>query len=138
MTMTLKEQLLRDEGFSSKPYRDTAGKLTIGIGRNLDDVGISKEEALYLLDNDISKATSALLQALPWVKDLDEARRNVLINMTFNMGIGKLLDFKYTLSLIKSGDYELASKNMQLSKWAMQVGSRAIRLAAIMEHGEEA
>lgn len=133
--MTLKEQLIKHEGLRLKPYRDTVGKLTVGVGRNLDDVGISQEEALYLLDHDISKATAALLQALPWVKDLDEARRDVLINMTFNMGISTLLTFKNTLSLIQSKRYEEAAKNMLLSKWAMQVGSRAVELARIMEEG---
>lgn len=136
MGTVLREQLIRHEGVRLKPYRCTAGKLTIGVGRNLDDVGISKEEALYLLDNDIAKAESTLLQALPWVKDLDEQRRNVLINMTFNMGIDGLLGFKNTLSLIQAKRYEEAAKNMLQSKWAMQVGNRAVYLAKVMDTGE--
>ena len=133
--VNLKEQLIKHEGVRLRPYRCTAGKLTIGIGRNLDDVGISQEEALYLLDNDISKATSALLQALPWVKDLDDARRNVLINMAFNLGINGLLGFKNTLGLIEQGNYGAAAKQMLLSKWAMQVKDRAVELSKIMESG---
>lgn len=133
--MNLRDQLIKHEGLRLKPYRCTAGKLTIGVGRNLDDVGISKEEALYLLDNDISKATSDLLQALPWVKDLDDARRNVLINMCFNLGLNGLLGFQNTLSMIQKGWYKEASINMLKSKWAKQVGIRAIELAKIMETG---
>ncbi len=37
----IKAQLVRHEGLKLKPYRCTAGKLTIGIGRNLDNCGIS-------------------------------------------------------------------------------------------------
>ncbi len=136
MIESLRNQLIRHEGLRLKPYRCSAGKLSIGVGRNLDDNGISKQEAFCLLDNDIASSTAGLLQALPWVKDLDEARRNVLINMTFNMGITTLLTFKNTLSLIKGGRYEEAAKNMLLSKWAMQVGSRAVELARIMEEGK--
>ena len=137
MSTSLKDMLKKHEGFRSRPYRCTAGKLTIGYGRNLDDVGISMEEAEYLLDHDIAKAEASLYAALPWTKDLDQDRKDVLINMTFNMGIATLLEFKNTLSLIQSGRYEEAAKNMMLSKWAMQVGSRAVELARIMEDGNE-
>ena len=136
MSTSLKDTLKRHEGFRSKPYRCTAGKLTIGYGRNLDDVGVSMEEADYLLDHDIAKAETALYAALPWAKELDQNRKDVLINMTFNMGVSSLLTFKNTLSLIQAKRYEEAAKNMMLSKWAMQVGSRAVELARIMETGE--
>lgn len=127
--MDLIEQLKRDEGMRLTPYKDSIGKLTIGIGRNLDDVGISKDEAEYLLANDVAKVKIELGQALPWTSGLDQARLGALQNMAFNMGVKGLLKFKNTLSLIKAGQYDAAAHEMMLSLWARQVGARATRLA---------
>jgi lysozyme len=131
----LTKQLIRQEGLRRKPYKDSVGKLTIGIGRNLDDVGLSNDECMYLLSNDIQRAYNALIEALPWVKDLDEVRQEVLANMCFNMGIGSLVGFKNTLAMIQAGDYTGASENMLKSKWASQVGQRAQELSLIMKTG---
>jgi lysozyme len=133
--MNILDQLKRDEGIRLHPYKDSVGKLTIGVGRNLDDVGISADEADYLLQNDLKTATSHLQSALPWALQLDDVRRAVLINMTFNMGIAGLLTFKNTLSLIQTGQYDKAADNMLESKWAEQVGPRAHRLALQMKTG---
>lgn len=134
--MNLIDQLKRDEGIRFKPYKDSVGKLTIGIGRNLDDVGINELEAEWLLSHDIDRAQSTLYEHLPWAKDLDEARRAVLLNMTFNMGIFGLMQFKRTLQSIQDGRYEDAADQMLESKWAEQVGPRAHRLAMQMKSGE--
>lgn len=133
--MTLAEQLIRDEGIRLRPYRDSVGKLTIGIGRNLDDVGISKAEALFLLDNDITTAILALEAALPWTHSLDPVRLAVLTNMAFNLGITGLLGFHHFLAAVQAGNYSLAKDHMLASKWASQVGPRAIRLADQMNSG---
>lgn len=125
----LKSQLIIDEGFRDKPYRDTVGKLTIGIGRNLDDVGISKSEALIMLDNDIQKVRYSLTEKLPFFKDLTSTRQDALINMVFNMGVPILLTFKKTLMYLSIGDYKKASEECLKSKWASQVGDRAKRIA---------
>lgn len=124
------------EGVKLKPYRCTAGKLTIGIGRNLDDVGISEEESIYLMNNDISKCELQLESSFPWFNDLNEVRQTVLVDMCFNLGIKGLLRFINTLDCIKNGDYIQAAKNMTNSKWALQVKARASRLAKMMETGE--
>jgi lysozyme len=131
----LKDELKRDEGLRLKPYRCTAGKLSIGVGRNLDDVGISETEALVLLDHDIEKVIAQLNYHLAWWHKLSEPRQRVLINMTFNMGIGTVLTFKKTLALIETGKYPESAKAMLQSRWAKQVGERANRLAKIMELG---
>lgn len=128
-------QLHRDEGLRKKPYRDTVGKLTIGVGRNLDDVGLALDEIELMLDNDIKRAEEMMLKSLPWAAGLDEARKAVLINMCFNLGIVGLLGFKRTLAAIKRGDYLQASVDMVQSKWAGQVGDRARRLAQQMRDG---
>jgi lysozyme len=127
--------LLTDEGVRGKPYRDSVGKLTIGVGRNLDDVGITIEEARFLLRNDILSAIANLDRFLPWWRNMDDVRQRVLVNMMFNLGPGKLLDFKNTLELLRCGQYMDAANAMLQSKWAKQVGARAQRLALMVRDG---
>lgn len=131
----LANQLLTDEGLKLKPYRDTVGKWTIGVGRNLDDVGISKSEAMMLLGADIDKVMAQLDEKLPWWRGMSEARQQVIANMAFNMGIETLLTFKNTLAAMKDGRYSEAANGMLASKWALQVGARAQRLAKMMREG---
>ena len=130
-------QLRLHEGERLKPYRCTAGKLTIGVGRNLDDRGITSDESAYLLNNDIDSHWIELLEHLPWVETLDEIRQRVMLDMAFNLGIFGLLTFRRTLGHIKAGDYALASSAMLESKWATQVGQRARRLASMMKTGKD-
>lgn len=127
--------LRRDEGERLKPYRDTVGKLTIGVGRNLDDVGLSPEESAYLLANDINKVLRQLDEKLPWWRGLCFNRQRVLINMAFNLGIAGLLGFRNTLAAVQAGQYDKAAEGMLSSKWATQVGKRAVRLADLMRNG---
>ena len=131
----LKKILIRYEGFRSKPYRDIKGKLTIGIGRNLDDVGISKDEAFYMLQNDIDRAINVLDEIIPEWVDLDDVRQEVMINMAFNLGY-KLKTFKKFLLNIKEKNFEKASEEMLNSLWAKQVGKRADELAYAMRYGK--
>lgn len=128
----MRAELVRDEGLRLRIYKDTVGKLTIGVGRNLDDVGISKDEAYLMLDNDIQRTSDSLDKNLPWWKTLDEVRQRVILNMAFNMGINSLLGFKNTLAAIQAGRYNDAADGMLASKWATQVGDRATRLAKMM------
>ena len=133
----IKAQLVRHEGLRLKPYRCTAGKLTIGIGRNLDDRGISQKEAYAMLERDIQDCEQWLIDEIPEVYNkLDEVRQSVLLNMCFNLGIKGLLGFKNTLDFIGAGDWERAANNMLASKWAKQVGMRAIELSEMMRKGK--
>ncbi len=133
----IKEQLVRHEGLRLKPYRCTAGKLTIGIGRNLDDCGISQTEAYLLMENDIHNCEKQLLDEIPETyNSLDEVRKSVLLNMCFNLGINGLLGFNNTLDFIAVGDWERAANGMLASKWAKQVGRRAIELSELMRKGK--
>jgi len=132
----IKAQLVRHEGLRLKPFRCTAGKLTIGIGRNLDDCGISQAEAYVMLINDIMNCEKQLQSKIPDIYNgLDEVRKSVLLNMCFNLGISGLLGFKNTLEFIKVGDWERAANNMLVSRWAKQVGRRAIELSELMRKG---
>lgn len=128
-------QLRVDEGFRSRPYRDTVGKLTIGYGRNLDDVGISRSEGEYLLRNDVEEVIDQLKSTFGFWDDLSELRKAVLINMAFNLGFDGLMGFHNTLKHIRAGEFEDASEHMLHSKWARQVGARADRLAEAMRKG---
>ncbi len=133
----IKAQLVRHEGLRLKPYRCTAGKLTIGIGRNLDDRGISQREAYVLLENDIQNCEKQLLDEIPEIYNgLDDVRKSVLLNLSFNLGIKGLLEFKNTLAFIAAGDWERAANGMLASKWAKQVGKRAIELSEMMRKGK--
>jgi lysozyme len=128
--------LKRDEGERLKPYRCTAGKLTIGVGRNLEDTGISQDESDYLLANDISRVTVEITRHLPWALKLDDARFNVLLSMVFQMGMGGVLRFKKFLNALQSGDYVKASIEMLDSKWAQHDSpARAKRLSDVMRSG---
>ena len=122
------EQLKIHEGMKLKPYLCTSKKLTIGIGRNLDDVGISKEEAEMLLKNDIYEATNQLLNAFPFMATFSDVRISAMINFTFNVGIGTVRKFSNTIEYLKNEDWEAAADEMMDSKWAEQVGDRAIQI----------
>lgn len=149
----MRAELKRDEGERLKAYRDTVGKWTIGIGRNLDDVGaapltrsvadikvkgITSAESAAMLDHDLERVDADLDRRLPWWRSLDPVRQRVMVNMCFNLGIGSLCGFANTLKMVETNRYTEASKNMLASKWATQVGERAKRLSGMMRTGAAA
>lgn len=136
MNEKLMYRLIEEEGMKLKPYRCSAGKLTIGVGRNLEDKGLSNEEALFLLQNDIIEAVKELKKAFLFFDSLNETRQIVLIDMCFNLGINGLKKFKKMIKALENQDFSLASKEMLSSCWAKQVGARARSLALLMETGE--
>jgi lysozyme len=131
------DELERDEGLRLKVYVDSVGVPTIGIGRNLRDRGLSREEAYHLLHNDLEEVSAQLDQRLPWWGRLDDVRQRVLANMCFNLGIAGLMQFERTLALTMTGKYEEAADEMLRSKWAAQVGERAVRLSEMLRHGTQ-
>lgn len=131
----LEEQLIRHEGVRYKPYICPKGKLTIGVGRNLDELGLSHDEILYLLRNDIDRCKKELSVNFDFFPKLDTFRRRVLINMCFNLGISRLKRFKRMIAAIRKCDWKQAAKEMLNSRWHEQVGARAKELAKIMETG---
>lgn len=132
----LAAQLVVDEGKRNRIYTDTVGKITCGVGRNLTDRPFAEDEIALMLKNDIAIVEADLDRALPWWREMSEARQVVLANMAFNMGINRLLGFVNTLTMMKAGRYDAAALGMVDSTWAKQVGQRAIRLAAMMRKGE--
>lgn len=137
MREKLIERIIKHEGLKLKPYRCSAGKLTIGVGRNIDDNGITEEEAVYLLNNDIRNCHSECLHNFPFYADIDKVRQGVILEMCFNLGIARLKGFKNMLTACELKNYSLASQEMLNSRWAQQVGQRARTLAQIMKMGVE-
>lgn len=132
----LTEQLKRHEGLRLHPYKCTAGRTTIGFGRNLDDKGITAREAELMLENDVLYLFSVLPGKIKFFNQLDKVRADILVNMAFNMGINGLLKFKKMLSAIEREDWAQAANEMLDSRWAGQVGSRAAELHKMMITGE--
>jgi len=151
------EKLIVAEGLRLQVYKDTLGIDTIGIGRNLEDRGISKEEldwmdipsidhvyewgiteadAVYLATNDVQIVEEELVRAHPCVDRLDSVRQLILIDMAFNMGVPRLCKFKKMWAAVEAEDFPTAAKEMLDSKWAKQVKGRATKLANAMHNGE--
>ena len=150
-------KLIAHEGLRLQVYKDTLGIDTIGIGRNLEDRGITQEEldwmdipsmdavyeygiseadAMYLAQNDVQIVEEELLRAHPCVEDLDAVRQLVLVDMAFNMGVPRLCKFKKMWAAIHENDFRTAAKEMLDSRWAIQVKSRSTKLSHAMHHGE--
>jgi len=133
------DQIKQDEGLVLHVYDDSLGYCTIGYGRLVDrrkGGGISEDEALYLLKNDVDARLNVLENAIDFFARLDDARKGVLLNMSFQLGIAGLLKFKSTLAYIEMGEFENASVNMMKSLWAKQTPNRASRLAEQMRTGQ--
>lgn len=134
--ISLEDQLIDHEGLELSLYKCTGDKWTIGVGRNLDDRGITEDEARYLLKNDIAIVEEELLRVKPSVADLDGVRQRILVDMGFNLGIPTLMKFQNMWTAIEDEDWIEAAEQMLDSRWAKQVGRRAIRLADAMRTGE--
>lgn len=132
----LSQMLIQHEGMRLKPYRCTAGKITIGVGHNLDDLGITEEQALMIFRDDLANAYRTAKAVVPKFLGLSEARQAVLVDMAFNLGETRLRGFRKMLSAIEHGQYRIAADEMLDSKWASQVHGRAERLARMMRTGE--
>lgn len=132
-------QLKRDEGEVLHAYQDHLGYWTIGIGILIDKRkggGLRPEESEFIFRNRLNLLDAELSDRLPWIARLDPARKGVLINMAFQMGVTGLLGFKNTLAMVEAGKYQDAAKGMLESKWAKQTPARAQRLSNQMATGE--
>lgn len=132
----LRQLLVRHEGLSLRPYHCSAGALTIGVGRNLDANGISESEAMLLLDNDIAKFSREVRARWPWVAEHPAVVGVVLVDMAFNLGTAGLAGFTRFLAALEAKNYALAADEMLRSRWAGQVGHRAVELAKMIAHAD--
>lgn len=134
-TDLLKAELTRDEDKRLLPYVDTVGKVTIGIGRNLSQRGISNAESDYFYANDVAGCEADLDRNVSWWRNQTDARQRALMNMIFNLGWPKLSEFKVMLAHWEAGDYEGAALAALDSNWAGQVKDRAQRIATMIKEG---
>jgi len=131
----LRQQLIKHESIELKPYRCTSDKLTIGVGRNIEDRGISHETAMQMLDEDIDICINELQQTLSYWNDLPSRVKEGLINLCFNMGISRLMAFKKTFGFLREGMYSKAADELLDSRYANQVGQRAVDVANMIRDG---
>ena len=150
------EMLIVDEGMKLQVYQDSLDIDTIGVGRNLEErgltvaelqhlgfttmqevycIGITESGARYLLRNDIDIVERELSIAHPCIENLTEGRQIVCLNMAFNLGVPRLKKFKKMWAAVHKEDYGTAAKEMLSSRWAKQVKGRALRLSNIMKTG---
>jgi lysozyme len=130
----LKKWLIEHEGMSLKPYKCPNGKITIGVGRNLESNGLSLDECNYLLENDIARCRREL-DVYWWFIILNENRKNALLNMCFNLGLTKLLTFKKMIVALEQKNYDRAAIEALDSRWAKQVKGRAVDIAEVIKEG---
>lgn len=121
----LRQMLIKHEGLVCHPYRCTANKLTIGVGRNLEANGLSEDEAMYLLDNDIKRVTDNLDKMWPVWRTFPERAQYVCVDMAFQMGISGFMNFRQTRALMEMGCWLEASEEVLRSKYATQTPNRA-------------
>ena len=133
----LMDQLIRNESLRLYPYVDTVGKITIGVGRNLSDKGLSSAEAMMLLDHDVDEVITDLAGSFPWFCDLDSVRQRVLCDMRFNLGPSRFRGFKRMLRALGEKDYPKAAAAMRDSLWFLQTKTRGVRLVKMMLTGRE-
>ena len=130
--------LKRHEGVRSHVYLCSAGYETIGVGRNISNTGMGlfDDEVDYLLENDIARVIKELSSEYPWFTDLDDVRKDAIIDISFNLGATRFRGFKNALSAMESADYTLAAKQFLDSKWSRDVKGRSHELASMIETGK--
>jgi lysozyme len=133
----LVDQLIRHEGLRLHAYYDTVDKITVGVGRNLSDKGLTNEEAMYLLDHDIDECIADLTASYPWFAPLDDVRQRVMVDMRFNLGPTRFRGFKRMLRMMELKDYVQVAASMRQSLWYRQVKARGVRLVQMMLTGKD-
>ena len=134
----LVKMLTTHEGSKSHAYKCTAGKITVGVGRNIDPedgLGLTKDEIAYLLRNDIERVEDELSRRLPWILELSDVRIDALIDICFNLGLPRFLRFAKALDALEAGDYNRSADEFMDSLWAKQVGYRAYEVSEMIRTG---
>ena len=135
----MREMLISNEGLSLKLYKCTAGITSIGVGRAIQTRGISEDEAMLMLNNDIEICVDALDKRYPWWKRLSEARQEVMVDLMFNLGESRLAKFVQFLQSMETAssaeDYTVAAEHLLDSLYAKQLPGRSKRNAEIIRGG---
>jgi len=133
--MNLIENIKKHEGFRKRMYRDSVDVPTIGYGFNLNQIELPKPVAELWLSFEIQNHINEL-EKYHWFNHLDEIRKDVLIDMHYNLGHSRFMEFKSMIKALKNKEYDVAAREMLDSKWADQVGTRAAELASIMSNDD--
>ena len=135
----LVETLKRHEGVRSHAYKCSENMITVGVGRNLDEnggIGLSDDEIEYLLMNDIERCDAELRAAYDWYENLKKPRRDAMINLCFNLGLTRLRGFVKALEAMSREQFDVAADEFMDSRWAKQVGDRAVEVTELIRTGE--
>jgi lysozyme len=130
--MNVRDLIIGHESLKLKPYTCTAGKLTIGVGRNLDDRGISESEAMFLFQNDLED-TLQHCKRFPWFDHLSEVRQAAIADLMFNLGPTRFAGFRNFIKAMADRDYTWAGTELEDSKWFAQVGRRSRRIKSMIQ-----
>ena len=125
----LRETITRHEGSRLQMYQDSLGIWTIGVGHNIQEKGISPQVMELMLDEDLEEAISELKRSVSFFSKMPQQVQEALVNLSFNLGIPRLMQFKKTLALLREGDFESAADELLDSRYAEQVGRRALEIA---------
>ena len=134
--MTAADLIRQNEGIRLKPYTDTAGKLTIGVGHNLTDDGLTPIQVEIIFQDDLHSTQQNLLAGIPWTANLDEVRAAVMLDLAFNMGMSTLYTFTTFLKLMAAGAYADAGDDLLNTAYATEVGKRAVINANMLRTGQ--
>ena len=129
------DQIEADEGRRTHAYVDTVGKVTIGVGFNLTDVGLWDDEIDYILKNRVNEAAVNAATLFDFSDEISDQRKAALINMAYNLGKERLAGFHTLIACVSARDWDGAADAMLNSRWASQVGARADRLAKHLREG---
>lgn len=130
---TITKQLIKHEGLRLKPYHCTAGKLTIGVGRNLEDKGLSEEEVMILLEHDVFECAKDLVDIFPEFERYPENIQLVLADMRFQLGPNRFRGFKLMVRAVKNQNWPEMIKQMKDSVWYGQTPNRANNLIRMVK-----
>ena len=129
--MVVKTLIEQHESRTRKPYKCTAGKTTVGVGRNLDDLGLSDDEIDYLFANDLKRAQDAASK-YPWFADLSEVRQAAVLDLFFNLGPSRFAGFRNFIQAMSQKQYAWAAAELRDSRWFTQVGRRGPRVVSMI------
>ena len=138
MGIELIGMLKRNEGVRSHAYKCSENMITVGVGRNIDEnggLGLSEEEIEYLLANDIKRVREELEDNYFWFRALNEARQDAMIDICFNLGLTRLRGFVKALEAMSREQFDIAADEFMDSRWATQVGNRAVEVTEIIRTG---
>ena len=132
----LRETIIRHEGIRLDMYQDTLGIWTVGVGHNIQEKGISQAVMELMLEEGLAEAVSELKRSVSFFSKMPEQVQEALVNLAFNMGIPRLMQFKKTLAYLRDGNFEAAADELLDSRYAEQVGRRADEVADMIRTAE--